>query len=349
MLLKIIGVVVLIAILAGAGYWYFYLRVVETPPQTTMIERTVEGTVVRVDNERRSITVKEKSDKEVVLGIESGATVLDENGNIIPASYVRPGFSIRAEAAVDEAKASGTAKAVTLTEAANIAVITPQPQETVGPVIHLTGISRTFENNVLYRVRDADGKEIAKGYMTAEGPDIGQFATFWQEINYQMPKGDHGTIEVYEGSAKDGSEINKVIVPVIFDKSAQSMSIKLFFGKAGESDTDCSKVFAVTRNVPKTSAPLRTALDELLKGPTSAEKHDYYFTSINPGVTIQKLSIDDKGVAYADFSKILEESVGGSCRVTNIRAQITKTMMQFSTVKKAVISVDGRTEDILQP
>jgi len=35
--------------------------------------------------------------------------------------------------------------------------------------------------------------------------------------------------------------------------------------------------------------------------------------------------------------------------VTAIRAQITETLKQFPTVENVVISIDGRTEDILQP
>jgi len=73
-----------------------------------------------------------------------------------------------------------------------------------------------------------------------------------------------------------------------------------------------------------------------------------YFTSICPCVKIQKLTIAD-GIAKVDFDQVLENAVGGSCRVTAIRAQINETLKQFSTVKEVIISVNGRTEDILQP
>ncbi|PIP22172.1 MAG: hypothetical protein COX38_02115, partial [Candidatus Nealsonbacteria bacterium CG23_combo_of_CG06-09_8_20_14_all_39_25] len=45
----------------------------------------------------------------------------------------------------------------------------------------------------------------------------------------------------------------------------------------------------------------------------------------------------------------LEFQVGGSCKVSAIRAQITQTLKQFPTVDEVVISINGRTEDILQP
>jgi len=110
----------------------------------------------------------------------------------------------------------------------------------------------------------------------------------------------------------------------------------------------CNKVFPVEREVPKTQAVAGAALEELLKGSTDAEKEQGFFTSINPDVKIQKLSIEN-GIAKVEFDEQLEFQVGGSCRVAAIRAQITETLKQFPTVKSVIISIDGRTEDILQP
>ena len=89
---------------------------------------------------------------------------------------------------------------------------------------------------------------------------------------------------------------------------------------------------------------------ELFKGPTEDEKNQGFFTSINDGVLLQSLMIGmESGTAWADFNEQLEYQVGGSCRVSAIRAQIEQTLKQFSTIKNVVISIDGRTEDILQP
>jgi spore germination protein GerM len=88
-------------------------------------------------------------------------------------------------------------------------------------------------------------------------------------------------------------------------------------------------------------------LEYLLQGPAENEKKEF-FTSINPGVKVNSLEIED-GIAKVDFSKEIEEDAGGSCRVLSIRAQITETLKQFPTVKNVVISVDGRVDDALQP
>ncbi len=127
-------------------------------------------------------------------------------------------------------------------------------------------------------------------------------------------------------------------------------TVKAFFGNSNLNPgaMDCSLVYPVVREVAKTPAVGRAALSEMLKGPSQAEKNGGYYTSINEGVEIRSLSISD-GVARVDFGPRLEEAAGGSCRVAAIRAQITETLKQFPTVDSVVISIDGRTEDILQP
>ena len=110
----------------------------------------------------------------------------------------------------------------------------------------------------------------------------------------------------------------------------------------------CQKVFPVERTVPYTLGVAQAALKQLLVGPTDAEKAAGYATTIPQGVTLESVTIKD-GTAYAAFDETLERSVGGSCRVTAIRQQIIRTLQQFPTVTNVVISINGRTEDILQP
>ncbi len=126
--------------------------------------------------------------------------------------------------------------------------------------------------------------------------------------------------------------------------------LRVFFGNSNlnPGSIDCSAAFPVEREVVATVTPGRAALQELLSGPTDAEANGGYYTSLNGGAALKSLTIRD-GVARADFDSRLGEGVGGSCRVTAIRSQITKTLMQFPTVKEVVISVDGDSETALQP
>ncbi len=134
---------------------------------------------------------------------------------------------------------------------------------------------------------------------------------------------------------------------------AESIVIKAYFNNSKlDPEVSCNKVFPVSRTIINTPAVARAALEELLKGPTEKEKANGFFTSINSGVEIEKLTIDPPtggGVAKVEFDEQLEFQVGGSCKVSAVRAQITETLKQFSTVKDVIISINGRTEDILQP
>lgn len=111
---------------------------------------------------------------------------------------------------------------------------------------------------------------------------------------------------------------------------------------------DCTKVFKTVRTIDETLAVGRASLEELFKGPTAQEMQDGYFTNIPDGVKIQKLTIEN-GLAKVDLSNELQQGVGGSCRVSSIRAEITETLKQFPTVQSVIISIDGETENILQP
>ena len=133
------------------------------------------------------------------------------------------------------------------------------------------------------------------------------------------------------------------------EKGVSLQAVAVYFGDTKKNIAgECNEVFPVARVIPQTQAVGQAALQQLFLGPTDAEKAEGYFTSLNPGVELLSLRIAS-GTAYADFSKALEEGVGGSCKVAAIRAQITQTLKQFPTVQNVIISVEGRIEDALQP
>jgi spore germination protein GerM len=145
--------------------------------------------------------------------------------------------------------------------------------------------------------------------------------------------------------------VDRTIKPPVTPPTEEKMTVKIFFGST-KIDADgryCERSYPLDRLVVKTDAPAKAALEELLKGPTAGEKTQGFFTSINPDTKINSLTIKD-GVAKVDFNETLEKAVGGSCRTSAIRAQITQTLKQFDTVKSVVISINGKSGDqILQP
>jgi hypothetical protein len=237
--------------------------------------------------------------------------------------------------------------APTIDNNANIRVSSPTANDVLSLPITIKGEARVFENQMRYRLIECDGDVLAEGVATAQSPDMGLYGPF--EITVDIlpdPQGKEGCIEVFSASPKDGSDINIVQLPITYDLS-KARKVDVYFSTK-ESGNDCETVFPVKRFASSTQEIARTTLEELLRGPINREKEQGYDTTINRGVSIQNLEIEN-GVARVDFDKRLEEAVGGSCRVSIIRKQIEKTLLQFQTIDEVIISIDGRVEDILQP
>ncbi|MFA5358988.1 MAG: GerMN domain-containing protein [Patescibacteria group bacterium] len=207
-----------------------------------------------------------------------------------------------------------------------------------------------FESSFPVKIIDDKGQELGSGIATAQGDWMTEdFVPFTAKVDFKHGQATSGFV-VLSKDNPSGLAVNdaSMKIPVNFSNQ-EKIIVKVYFGNNQfDPQVLCNKVFAVNRQVVKTVATARVALDQLLSGPTTEEFNIGYFTSLNPGVKIQKLEIAN-GVASVDFDKSLEQGVGGSCRVAAIRAQITETLMQFPTIDKVVISINGRVEDILQP
>jgi cytoskeletal protein RodZ len=103
------------------------------------------------------------------------------------------------------------------TTSKDISVTVPGVDALVSSPMLVRGEARVFENNVSLRLTDADGEILAETFATAEAPDIGQFGPFQISLSFSRPTTSTGTLEVFEASARDGSEINKVTIPVRFE------------------------------------------------------------------------------------------------------------------------------------
>ena len=102
------------------------------------------------------------------------------------------------------------------TESDNIKVTAPAAYGIIGSQVTISGQARVFENTVNVRIKDSDGRVLAETTTTAASPDVGQFGPFSVSVSFGQPTGTTGTVEVYTLSAKDGSEIDKLTIPVRF-------------------------------------------------------------------------------------------------------------------------------------
>jgi len=241
-----------------------------------------------------------------------------------------------------------------------IRINNPRPNDLVESPLFIKGEARGFwffEADFPVKLFDGNGFLLGITPAQAQGDWMTEdFVSFQTTLLFAVPSTPKGRL-ILEKDNPSGlpEQADELIIPVYFKEvpkiSEEFMTVKIFLSDSrfvGEPYFDCSRTTAVERRVPKTSAVARAATEALLRGATEEEINQGFVSNINPGVRVQKLTIED-GVAKVDFDEKLEFQVGGSCRVAAIRAQITQTLKQFPTVKDIIISIDGRTEDILQP
>ena len=222
--------------------------------------------------------------------------------------------------------------------------------KTIGTKFVIYGRGRAFESTINYRISDDNGEQLYLGSFMTNATDVGVFGYFNQEVDLaKLLKTIPPVIrlDVLELSAKDGSDIHKTSFRLSVDQSVTAV-FAYFSNNNLDPEISCNKTFAVTRLVPKTQSLLKAAIEELLKGPASAETKLDFGTSIDPGVTINSVKIAGD-TATIDLSPKLDENMGGSCRVSAIRSQITNTAKQFANIKNVIISINGESELILQP
>lgn len=231
----------------------------------------------------------------------------------------------------------------------DIIINQPLSNDTISSPVEITGRARSGEGAVYFRLKDGMNKAIAEGSATAPlgGSGLGFYSG---KLEFDRPTTQNGWLEVYTKDAQDNSEQNLISLPIVF-KEFSKPKIKLYFSNIKEDPNvlDCSKVFMVEREIEPTNQIVKSVISELIKGVTEEEMANGYLTNL-PETAIELKSMDLKdGVLTVDFNQALQEGVGGSCRVIAIRSQITETLKQFENVKEVIISIDGKTEDILQP
>lgn len=244
----------------------------------------------------------------------------------------------------------------------------PLPNSTVACEFKIIGDmprSWFFEGSFPYEIKIADKVVYTGTAQTEDGDTTKELLHFVAKVECKDKCEGAGQI-ILKNANPSGLEDNSdsYMIPVTFPKcevpvtttapttvaaTPSTMKIQAFFANS-EEDPDssrCPQVFPVTRTVPYTVAVGRASINELLKGPTEEEKKKKYFTAIPEGVVLKSLNIKD-GVAYADFNSKLSD-LGGSCSIDRAKSQINNTLIQYPSVKKVVISIEGKAEDILQP
>jgi len=112
-------------------------------------------------------------------------------------------------------------------------------------------------------------------------------------------------------------------------------------GQTGKKIGCGDSVVMVDRDVPRTGAPLKDTLALLF----SLKQRDYGQSGLYNALYQSDLKVDgissDNGVFRVDLSG--KVALGGACDSPRFEAQIRETIMQFATVKRADIFINGVT------
>ncbi|TML89569.1 MAG: hypothetical protein E6G08_05040 [Actinobacteria bacterium] len=93
-------------------------------------------------------------------------------------------------------------------------------------------------------------------------------------------------------------------------------------------------VAPVARSVPRTKAVARAAVEQLLAGPTAAERDAGFGTDVPAAAELRGVTVADR-TATVDFSKSFAEGADAAI------AQVVYTLTQFPTVSRVRFELDG--------
>ncbi len=216
----------------------------------------------------------------------------------------------------------------------------PQREITISNVVAenplvVEGLARTFENNVVVRLRDSRGNLIRETFTTSRG-EIGHHNPYRAEVFVTRDPGGEVIVEALEYSAKDGSERSLVSRTVPYD--VELVDVMLHLPDNEKSPTDCSRVFPNRRRIPKSIAMARLLVQALIDEPGSPFPR---------GSDVNGIAIRD-GVVTVDFNDRLQ-NVGGSCAAQAIRAAVERTLVELPNVNGVRITAGGSERLALQP
>ncbi|MDD4412858.1 MAG: GerMN domain-containing protein [Patescibacteria group bacterium] len=226
----------------------------------------------------------------------------------------------------------------------------------VQPIFEVKGSASDswfFEGSFPVTIEDASGKKVGGGVAQTQNDWTKETnLNFVAKLSFDKTPKSVNYWLVFNNDNPSGEKIRQFEFryPLEID-SDYNQGIKLYWIAKPEmsfGDGQCDSVYESERFVKKSSEPIKQAIEELLTGPNEKDSQAGFTTSINKQVKILGISLNN-GNLKIDFDKTIEQSVGGSCRVSAIRKQIEKTAKQFSAVKKVIIAVEGRVDDALQP
>lgn len=228
---------------------------------------------------------------------------------------------------------------------------TPTPTPSIDPVIMtifyriaspstLSGkIDRSwvFEGSFPVSLYDDNNKLLFQGTGLAPNWTVGtdKYTDFKIDLKFTSAT-DSGYLLVKNDNPSGLPENTKSIkIPVSLKSDPNLMNIKLYFDnpKLDPENTNCAANDFITASIPKTTTPLKASIDKLISQLFTKDLNNKSPKNFKLNSAVIK-----NGVATLNFSDPDYYSTGGSCWSGIITDMITKTAMQFPTVKSVKFS-----------
>jgi hypothetical protein len=241
----------------------------------------------------------------------------------------------------------------------NIEVTAPQALATISSPVQLRGTSTAFEATVNVEVReDGSSRPLGSGYVM--GGANGQMGPFAGELGFTQPSAAAGAIVFSTRSSADGHIAEAAVLRVKLtagDAASQlttcrsnpaapvpgsgQMNVVVFFTCGNVDDP----VAGVTRQVGQTTAVVRTALEQLVTGPTAVERNAGFVSwfSDKTAGAVAGVNLQLDGSLVVDFHDLrsLIPNASTSAGSTMLLRQLDATVFQFPAVHSVIYRIDG--------
>jgi hypothetical protein len=150
------------------------------------------------------------------LVIEDGVAKLEVDDELVDEALAQTVYTLTQFPTVDavETREGTYTRADVESFTPAILVESPLALEEVSSPLRVTGTANTFEATFNYELTDTDGRIVDEDFVTATS-GTGTRGTFdFTTKPYTVPFGGVGSLIVFELSAKDGSRINLVEIPL---------------------------------------------------------------------------------------------------------------------------------------
>lgn len=253
-------------------------------------------------------------------------------------------------------------------------ILAPELGANVAVPLHLWAVVGRPGEQVVARLRWADGTELRQTFtLLADASGAGLLLANLEWVNMLAPPAPPTQPATLEIRNTAGALLARRGVTVLAPDDPASRTVELYWTVAGaEIITPQRRQVVIDPGrprpghwwaMPEAERLAVAALEALLWGPPSISQvgfttaiptpeevlsHPGRGPGWGPRVALQGLTLEG-GVATAYFSPGLRAYGGGSLRAQQIRAQITRTLLQFPEITAVRIGIDGQTEGVLEP